>query len=146
MSQFSVELHRRIPGPRHAVYRAFLDPETLVQWMCPRECVVSSASVDERVGGRHVVEMLSSDGSRFAFSSVIRELVPDERIVLDFAFDGDGSDEVTHFEVSFRDVGEGTEVRLLHERITVDDPRNPESVDAGWTGVLDKLEAHFERS
>lgn len=149
MTEFAVELHRTITGPRHEVYRAFLDPELLQRWMCPTECVVTAASVDERVGGRHVVEMLTDDGGRFAFESVIRDLVPAERIVLDFSFVGpnQGLPEVTQFTVTFRDAGEGaTEVRLEHERMTLAPPRDQQSVNAGWTGVLDKLEDLFERS
>lgn len=149
MTEFAVDLRRTIAAPRAEVYRAFLDPEILTQWMCPTECVVTTAEVDERVGGRHVVEMLGSDGSRFAFESVIRELVEHERIVLDFRFAGSAQvpDEVTCFTASFRDAGEGaTEIRLEHEQMTFTPPHDEQSVTAGWTGVLDKLEALYERS
>jgi uncharacterized protein YndB with AHSA1/START domain len=101
------------------------------------------------VGGRHVVEMLSPDGTRFAFESVIRDLVPGERIVLDFAFVGPepGAREDTHMTLTFRDAPGGTEVRLEQERITLTPPHfDPESVNGGWTSVLDKLEALYERS
>lgn len=150
MSEFSVTLARTIPGPRHEVYRAFLDPELLTRWMCPGEFAVSTASVDEHVGGRHVIEMLAPNGDRLAFESVIRDLVPDERIVLDFAFVGpdSGEREDTLFTVTFRDApGGATEVVLEHERITLAPPHfDRPSVNAGWTSVFDKLEALFERS
>ena len=88
MTEFAVEVTRTIPGPRAEVYRAFLDPDVLQKWFCPGEFAVVTASVDEHVGGRHVVEMLAPDGMRLAFESVIRDLVENERIVLDFAFVG----------------------------------------------------------
>jgi uncharacterized protein YndB with AHSA1/START domain len=150
VTEFAVTLTRTIPGPRHAVYRAFLDPELLSRWMCPGEFAVSTATVDEHVGGRHVVEMLAPDGDRLAFESVIRELVPDERIVLDFAFVGPppGLREDTLFIVTFRDApGGATEITLEHERITLAPPQfDRPGVNAGWTSVFDKLEALFERS
>lgn len=151
MTQFAVRLSRTIPAPRDEVYRAFLDPELLQKWMCPDDFVVSTAWVDEHVGGRHVVEMLSPDGERLAFESVIRDLVPGERIVLDFRFvgaDGPSADEVSSFTATFRDAGEhATEVTFDHERLTQAPPDfDRPSVNAGWTSVLDKLEALYTRS
>lgn len=150
MTEFAVALTRTIPASRDEVYRAFLDPELLQRWMCPGDFAVVAASVDEHVGGRHVVEMLSPEGARLAFESVIRDLVPGERIVLDFAFVGPEPHdrEDTLFTVTFRDAGDGaTEVLLEHERITLAPPNfDRPSVNAGWTSVFDKLEALFERS
>jgi len=150
VTEFAVTLTRTIPGPRPEVYRAFLDPELLTRWMCPGEFVVSTASVDAHVGGRHVVEMLSPEGERLAFESVILDLVEDERIVLDFAFVGPdpGRTEGTLFTVSFRDApGGATELVLEHERIEHAPPNfDRPSVNTGWSSVLDKLEALFERS
>lgn len=149
MTEFAVTVSRTIPGPRHEVYRAFLDPELLQRWMCPDEFAVTAAWVDEHVGGRHVVEMLAPDGERLAFESVIRDLVPGERIVLDFRFVGTGppGPEVSSFTATFRDAGErATEVTIEHERMVLAPRFDPPSVDAGWTSVLDKLEALYERS
>ncbi len=145
---FAVALRRTIPGARAEVYRAFLDPALLQRWMCPDDYVVATAEVDERVGGRHVVEMLSPRGDRLAFESVIRELVPDERIVLDFRFVGpEKVPETTRFAAAFADAPAGaTDVLLEHERLVPAPNFDPPSVNAGWTSVLDKLEALYERS
>jgi uncharacterized protein YndB with AHSA1/START domain len=150
VTEFAVALTRTIPGPRHDVYRAFLEPEVLQRWMSPGEFAVVTATVDEHVGGRHVVEMLAPDGTRLAFESVIRDLVPGERIVLDFSFVGPtpGEREDTHMTLTFADApGGGTEVRLEQERITLAPPHfDPEAVNGGWTSVLEKLEALYARS
>ena len=150
MTEFAVEVTRTIPGPRADVYRAFLDPDVLQRWFCPGEFAVVTASVDEHVGGRHVVEMLAPDGMRLAFESVIRDLVPNERIVLDFAFVGPepGMREDTLLTVTLSDAGEGaTEVRFEHERITLAPPNfDRPGVNAGWNSVFDKLEALYQRS
>ena len=150
MTEFAVALTRTIPGPREDVYRAFLDPDLLQRWFCPGEFAVVTASVDEHVGGRHVVEMLAPDGMRLAFESVIRDLVPGERIVLDFAFVGPEprEREDTLLTVTFRDAaGGGTEVRFDHERITHAPPNyDRPGVNAGWNSVLDKLEALYRGS
>ena len=150
MTEFAVDLSRTIPGPRHEVYRAFLDPDVLRRWFCPGEFAVVAVTVDEHVGGRHVVEMLEPDGTRLAFESVIRDLVPGERIVLDFAFVGPepSEREDTLLTVTLADApGGGTEVRFDHERITHRPPQfDRPGVNTGWNSVLDKLEALYERS
>jgi uncharacterized protein YndB with AHSA1/START domain len=150
MTEFTVELTRTIAAPRDEVYRALVDPARLVRWMIPPGCEPQRATVDERAGGRHRVEYLSSDGTTHAFDSVIQELVPDERIVLDFAFEGSGEgqrldDTVLTLSLSDAPAG-GTEIRLVHTKVTLTPPVDPQSVNYGWGAALDKLEAVYERS
>ena len=66
MNPFAVDLARVIAAPRSKVYRAWLDPALLAGWMGPDDFSVTVATVDERVGGMHEVEMLDRDRSRFA--------------------------------------------------------------------------------
>jgi uncharacterized protein YndB with AHSA1/START domain len=142
--QFAVALERIIRAPRPEVYRAFLDPALLEQWMGPDGFSVTVASVDERVGGRHRVEMLDGDGDHHTFDSTILELVPDERIVMTWRFAPGAED--TLLTVSFRDAEDGaTELRLEHERITLTPPLDSQSVDTGWTQTLAKLAAYFDK-
>jgi uncharacterized protein YndB with AHSA1/START domain len=142
--RFAVALERVIRAPRPKVYRAFLDPALLEQWMGPDGFSVTVATVDERVGGEHRVEMLDADGDHHTFDSTIRELVPDERIVMTFRF-APGAEE-TLLTVTFRDAeGGGTDLRLEHERITLTPPLDDQSVDTGWSQTLAKLAAYFDK-
>lgn len=139
MRQFAVQVSRVMRAPRSRVYRAFLDPELVARWWAPMDSVVATASVDERVGGVHRIEMLTAAGEPHMFDAVIQELVPDERIVLIFKFAPEA--EETLLTVTLRDApGGGTEVHLDHQNITADGPLHEQSVDAGWNSVLDKLE------
>jgi uncharacterized protein YndB with AHSA1/START domain len=142
MRKFAVALTRVFPAPRPRVYRALLDPELVARWMSPASFVVTLATVEERVGGAHRVEMLAGDGSVHVFDSRIAELVPDERVVLIFKFAPDA--EETLLTLSLRDVDGGTELTLEHERITLVPPLDERSVDAGWSGALAKLQALYE--
>ena len=144
MTQVAVALERVIAAPRAKVYRAWLDPELLARWMGPDDFTASLATVDERVGGAHRVELLDADGNHHTFESVIEELVPDERIVLTFKFHPDA--EETLLTITFRDAeGGGTELRLEHERITLAPPLDDQSVDAGWSQTLAKLAALYDK-
>jgi uncharacterized protein YndB with AHSA1/START domain len=150
MTRFDVELTRTIAAPRGEVYRALIDPALLVQWMNPPGFEGSNAVVEERVGGRHRVEYRAPDGAQHAFDSVIRELVPEERIVLDFAFEGaepgQRMDE-TLLTLTLRDADDGgTELRLVHTNLTLAPPITDESVEYGWNAVLVKLNTLYQRS
>jgi len=51
----TVRLQRTIPAPPHAVYRAWLDPDLVRQWMAPGDRYeVERVDIDERVGGRYM--------------------------------------------------------------------------------------------
>jgi uncharacterized protein YndB with AHSA1/START domain len=142
--QFAVALERVIAAPRSQVYRAWLDPALLARWMGPDDFSVAVATVDERVGGAHRVEMLDPEGGHHTFDSVIEELVPEERIVLTFKFHPEA--EETLLTLTFRDAGGGgTRLRLEHERITLAPPLDERSVDAGWGQTLAKLQALYDK-
>jgi len=141
--QFAVALDRVIAAPRSKVYRAWLDPALLARWMGPDDFTVTVATVDERVGGVHQVEMLDSEGRHHTFVSVIEELVPDERIVFTFKFDPAAHE--TRLTIMFSDAEDGaTALRLEHERITVEGTLDTESVNVGWGQTLAKLQALCE--
>jgi uncharacterized protein YndB with AHSA1/START domain len=143
--QFAVALERVIAAPRSKVYRAWLDPALLARWMGPDDFSVTLATVDERVGGVHQVEMLDAEGGDHTFVSVIDELVPDERIVFTFKFDPEGHE--TRLTLTFRDAaGGGTALRLEHERIRLEGALDNQSVNVGWRQTLAKLQAFCENS
>ncbi len=143
--QFAVALERVIAAPRSKVYRAWLDPGMLARWFGPDDFSIVVASVDERVGGVHQVEMLGPDGVHVTFVSVIEELVPDERIVFTFKFDP--SAQETKLTIALNDADDGgTLLRLDHERITVEGDLNTTSVNVGWGQTLAKLQAFIESS
>jgi uncharacterized protein YndB with AHSA1/START domain len=139
MTQVSVALERVIRAPREKVYRAWLDPGVLARWMGPDDSAVTLATVDERVGGVHHVELIDAGGEAYGFESVIEELVPHERIVLTFRFHPAGDD--TRLTLTFADADGGTHLRLEHERLA---PEAGRCVDAGWSQALAKLAALYE--
>jgi uncharacterized protein YndB with AHSA1/START domain len=143
--QFAVALERVIAAPRSKIYRAWLDPVMLARWMGPDDFSVTVATVDERVGGVHQVEMVDIEGGHHTFVSVIEELVPDERIVFTFKFAPEA--EETKLTVTFSDSEDGgTALRLDHERITTEGTLDNQSVNVGWGQTLAKLQALLENS
>ncbi len=142
-----VRLERRIPAVPADVYRAWLDPDTLARWMAPGSLELTRAEVDERVGGAYRIWQGTNQGDGGGFECRILELVPDERLVFEWAFVGPERtggpvfDSLLTVTLSAAPDG-GTDLLLLHERLDTLHASMPEvagQVGTGWALVLDKL-------
>lgn len=144
VDQDVVRVTRRFSAPPSALYRAWLEPALVRQWMAPPGVDVTHAEIDERVGGRHRVWQGDTGG----FDSEIVELIPNRRIVLRCGLAGpDGLDGPVYdslLTVDLHDAsGGGTDLVLVHERL--DDLRRalPDVaalVGVGWALTLDRLD------
>ena len=145
-----VRLERTIPAPPDRVYRAWLEPEVVQQWMAPVGMSVGRAEVDARVGGHLRVWQMSADGEDLGgFDCEVLELVPDERIVFGWRFVGpDRTFDPAHdsrLTITLREApGNATVLTLVHERLeglAAAMPYVAENVEPGWRGTLDRLAA-----
>ncbi|MFF4731107.1 SRPBCC family protein [Streptomyces mirabilis] len=83
------------------VFRAYTDPDLVVQWLGPRRLTMRIDEYDTRTGGSYRYVHRDDDGTEYGFRGVFHEVRLNERIVQTFAFDGfpDGvSLETTAFE------------------------------------------------
>ncbi|WP_203779769.1 metalloregulator ArsR/SmtB family transcription factor [Paractinoplanes rishiriensis] len=141
-------VHREmiLPAAAHPVYRAWLTPDVLRQWLAPGpyECV--RAEVDERVGGHFRIWHSTGGEPAGGFEAEILDLAPDRRIAWRWGFVGPdrsagGFDSL--LTVTLEDTADGgTHLILRHERL--DDlaaamPEVAAGVGAGWNGALEKL-------
>ena len=142
-----VRLQRTIPAPPQRVYRAWLDPDLLRQWMTPGDLRVTRVEVDERVGGAYRIWQAGPDGDVCGCECELLELVPGERIVWRWGLFGpeglDGAVFDTRLTVTLRGApGGGTELTLVHERLDAlfeALPHIAEEFEGGWATVLDKI-------
>lgn len=146
-----VRLQRNIPAPPRQVYRAWLEPGLLRQWMAPG-LDVTRVEVDARVGGH--LRIWHADGATDAggFECEIVELVPHERLVFRWGFVGPDRAKGPVYDslltITLEAAKENaTNLTLVHERL--DDlaaamPRVAEEVQAGWALVLEKLSLTLE--
>ena len=148
-STADVRLERTISAQPHRVYRAWLDPELLRQWLAPGVLTAKRIEVDERVGGSFRVWHSHSDSDVGGFDCEILELVPDRRIVFRWGFVGPDRTEGPVYDsrltITLREApGGSTLLTLVHERL--DDlaaakPDVADMVELGWAWVLEKLRA-----
>jgi uncharacterized protein YndB with AHSA1/START domain len=142
-----IRLERVIAASPQQVYRAWLEPELVRQWMAPGHFETVKAEIDERPGGHYRIWQVSGGASVGGFESRILELDPSRRIVWQWGFVGPQRSEGPVYDsvltVTLRETPEGTTVlTLVHERL--DDlvaamPEVGEKVSAGWDNILGKL-------
>src|SRR3954447_3527730 len=106
-----LEMTRVLPATRRVVFGAFSDPNELAKWWGPQGFSTPSLELRARVGASYRIEMQPPDGDRFHLTGTFREVDPPARLVFTFAWEDPDPDDVdTIVDLSFRDLGDSTEV------------------------------------
>ena len=108
----TIEIIREFDAPPERVFRAYTDPDLVVQWLGPRRLEMRIEAYDARSGGSYRYLHRDTDGTEYAFHGVFHEVRPAERIVQTFTFE-DYPDGVSLETASFEDLGGRTRVRTL---------------------------------
>lgn len=114
----TVQLHRVLNVPPERVYRAFLDPDALVKWMCPHGFTAKVHSMDAKVGGGYKMSFTNfTTKSSHSFGGKYIELKPNELIKYTDKFDDPNMPGEMQMTVTFRKVMCGTELKITQEGI-----------------------------
>ena len=137
--ELALEMRRVLPAARPVVFRAFTAPDELAQWWGPEGFRVPSLDFNPRVGHSYRIEMQPPDGEPFYLTGEFREVDPPARLAFTFAWEDPDPDDVeTLVELSFRDLGESTEVVFTQGSFKTEARR--ELHRNGWTDSFDKAE------
>ena len=136
----TVTVERRIAAPPEKVFDAWLDPESLGQWLfrTPRG-TMERVEVEPRVGGRFRVDE-RRDGELAEHYGEYVALERPHRLVFDFwtSF----SEERTRVVVEIAPDGDGTLITLTHRGVWAD---YKDRTRQGWTMILEGLERWIAR-
>jgi uncharacterized protein YndB with AHSA1/START domain len=137
--ELTLEVKRLLPGPPAVVFAAFSDPNRLVKWWGPEGFTTPSLRFQPRVGRSYRIEMQPTEGDRFYLTGEFREVDPPVRLAFTFVWEDPDIDDVeTLVALSFRDLGESTEVALTQGPFKTEARRVLHH--DGWTDSFDKLE------
>jgi uncharacterized protein YndB with AHSA1/START domain len=137
--ELTLEIKRVLAAPQSDVFAAFSAPDELQKWWGPEGFTVPSLEFTPRVGERYRIEMQPPEGDRFYLTGEFREVDPPARLAYTFVWEDPDPDDVeTLVELSFRGLGESTEVVLTQGRFKTEARR--ELHRNGWTDSFDKLE------
>ena len=79
---------REFEAPRDLVFKAFTDPELIVQWLSPCELTVRFEKFEPWNGGSYRYIHTDKNGNEFGFHGVVHDVTAPERIIQTFEFEG----------------------------------------------------------
>lgn len=105
----TIVITREFEATPERVFRAYTDPDLVVQWLGPRRLRMRIEEYDARRGGSYRYLHVDDDGTEYAFRGVFHEVRPSERIVQTFTYE-DYPDGVSLETATFEDLGGRTRV------------------------------------
>ena len=149
----SSSITRTIQALPDDVFRAFTNPDLLVQWLAPDGMTARIRNFDIRPGGFYEMSLFYDDPSALGkteanedrYTARFIELVPPRRIVESITFAGDDSTFATPMTmtVDFELVGEDTQVTVSFENLPPS--VSPTDNDLGTQQSLAKLARLLEQ-
>jgi uncharacterized protein YndB with AHSA1/START domain len=81
-------IEREFDAPRDLVFKAYTDPELIVQWLGPRDQTMRIEEYDVRDGGRWRYVAADADGNEFGFHGIFHGTPSPDGTVQTFEFEG----------------------------------------------------------
>lgn len=143
---------RIFDAPRELVWKAWTDPNYIMQWWGPKGFTAPVCKMDFRVGGKFLCCMRSPDGQEFWNAGEYHEIVPNEKIVSSMYFaDANGNKvepeqygieheaiEGAYDTALFEDLGNGKTKLTFIGNEPMKDAVESGQVE-GWNQILDKV-------
>ncbi len=142
--QPTIVMTRLFAAPRRLVFEAWTKPEHVVHWWGPYGTSLSVCEIDFRPGGKYRFVLRGQDGNEYGFGGEYREIVPPERLVSTFRFDGAPEGEAL---VTLVLVEEGGQTRytetVVHKTVAHRDAHLASGMEEGAGQTLDRLAEHL---
>lgn len=141
----TLQLTRHIAAPRRLLWRAWTEPELLMQWFCPLPWKVVRAQMDVRPGGTSLIVMRGPEGQEFPNPGVYLQVDPGRRLVATDAFNADWVPSERAFmvaDIRFDDEAGGTRYTAMAHHWTMEAKAEHEAMGfhEGWGKATDQLE------
>ena len=135
----TIVITREFDAPPARVFRAYTDPDLVVQWLGPRGLTMRIDRFDARSNGSYRYVHVDGDGTEYGFHGVFHEVRPDERIVQTFTYEG-FPDGVSLETAVFEDLG-GGRTRVTGTSVTDSIEARDAMIASGMeTGVVQGFE------
>ena len=102
----TIRIIRDFDAPPDKVFRAWIEPELVVQWLGPKSTEMRIEQWDARTGGNYRYTALQDGEEVAAFFGSFHEVRPSERLVQTFTWEG-MPDGVSLETMTFEDLGGG---------------------------------------
>ena len=136
-----IDMSREFDAPRDLLFRAFTEPDLLVQWLGPRRLSMEIERYDVRDGGAWRYVNRDEQGNEFAFHGVFHGTPSPEGMVQTFEFDG-APGHVALDALTFEESGGRTTVRThsVYQSVQDRDAMVEGGMESGVNEGFDRLE------
>lgn len=141
-----VDTSREFDAPRDLLFRAFTDPELLVQWLGPRRLTMKIERYDVRDGGAWRYIHRDADGTEFGFHGVFHGTPSPDGMVQTFEFEPVPG-HVALDELRFEERGGRTIVRThsVYQSVADRDAMVESGMEGGMDEGYERLEELVDR-
>ena len=152
--QNEIVINRVFNLPVSVVWLAWTDAEYFKKWWGPRGFTCPSSKMEARVGGKYLSCMRGPDGKEFWSTGVVKELIPERKLVVTDSFSDDKGNIKPASEygmpgewpkellitVYLEEADGATKMKLKHQGIPNE---MREDCINGWNESFDKLEENI---
>jgi uncharacterized protein YndB with AHSA1/START domain len=135
-----------LDAPRYLVFRAFMEPDLLSQWLGPRRVTMTIEEYDPRDGGRYHYTHHDAEGNTYAFHGVFHGDPSLDGAVQTFEYEG-APGHVALETLTLEDAGETTRVRTnsVYQSVEDRDAMVRSDMETGVTEGMERLADLLER-
>ena len=152
--QNEIVINRVFNLPVSVVWLAWTDAEYFKKWWGPRGFTCPSSKMEAKVGGKYLSCMRGPDGKEFWSTGVVKELIPERKLVVtdsfsddkgnikpasEYGMPGDWPKELL-ITVYLEEADGATKIKLKHQGIPGE---MREDCIKGWNESFDKLEENI---
>lgn len=144
-SDTEIVLTRTFDAPRDLVWEAHTSCEHLRNWWGPRRYEVAECEIDFRPGGAWRIVHRAEDGEEHGFRGEYREIVPPEKIVWTFEYEGmPGYVSLETLTLEEHDGKTTLTAVSLHGSKEARDGMIESGMEAGAAETFDRLDEYLE--
>jgi uncharacterized protein YndB with AHSA1/START domain len=141
----ALQMQRQFPARPEVIFRCLTEAAHLGRWFGPKNVRCGRVAVDARVGGAYAIQFINPDGSEIDLEGEFIALEAPSLVQMTWRWrpeaapgDEDTSGEETLVTIRLSAIGDGTLLRLTHERFHETDERDRH--DGGWSSSFDCLD------
>lgn len=136
-----IDMSREFDAPRDLVFKAYTDPELLVQWLGPRKYKMTVESWDVRDGGRWRYVNSDDDGNAWGFHGVFHGDQTPDGMLQTFEFEGSPGN-VSLESLVFEDEDGKTVIRnhSVYQSVQARDAMIESGMEGGVNEGFDRLD------
>jgi uncharacterized protein YndB with AHSA1/START domain len=141
-----IDVSREFDAPRDLLFRAFTDPDLLVQWLGPRKYEMIIDTYDVRAGGTWRYVHRDTDGTEYGFHGVFHGDPSPDGMVQTFEFEGaPGHVSLDKLVLEERDGRTVVHTHSVYQSIEARDAMVAAGMEEGMDDGFDRLDELLAR-